>query len=714
VKYGMPPERDRRERSRPSSVSVIVPAYNAAATLAEQLEALAAQRYDGDWELVIVDNGSTDGTADLARCYRHRFKAFTLVDGGSRRGHSAPRNAGASAARGELLAYCDADDIVAPGWLQAMADAARRHDLIGGWLDVRPLNDDATRSWHQPWPRDRLRSWLLPYAVSANLAIWADVLHELGGWSSDHEDGGEDVELSWRAQLAGYRLGFAPDAVVQYRYRTGLRETARQAYGIGVTGEKILRDFAFLRADDRPPDGTLDGDQAGDDGGGALRRALGRAAWLAARLPYLAGPRRHRGLWISVGAEYAGRLSGAVRYRVVDGRGRVERPTGASSASREVTRRTRPGGGPRILWLTRDATAPHPYLVEAARRAGASVKELHWVEPLKGDRSYGWFVEIGARRSGREHAMSFKVVSPRLLARLIRADEDVILLYELGLVGLYAGLSKVLRRRRRVVSLVEHDYRHLGQTGTAAFKVAFRRFAARTVDVFVANNGPARDYLVTTLNVPEEKIIVGWWLAGLPPQVKGRLPAGLMPPDGTPLFVTAAQLIPRKGIDLLIRAVAIYRQRFGPCVLWILGDGPERAALADLSRRLHVEDAVVFVGIVGHDEFKGALEAGYVLVLPTLRDLVGRVVVEALTVGVPVVVSPLTGAAGTIVLDGVNGIVADPRDTEAFSEAMHRAAGPAMQRSLREGVERTNGPLLPDAVAGVILRAVAMARNGAR
>jgi cellulose synthase/poly-beta-1,6-N-acetylglucosamine synthase-like glycosyltransferase len=106
VKYRMPLERDRRERSRPSSVSVIVPASNAAATLAEQLEALAAQRYDGDWELVIVDNGSTDGTADLARRYRQRFKAFTLVDGGSRRGHSAPRNAGASAARGELLAYC--------------------------------------------------------------------------------------------------------------------------------------------------------------------------------------------------------------------------------------------------------------------------------------------------------------------------------------------------------------------------------------------------------------------------------------------------------------------------------------------------------------------------------------------------------------------------------------------------------------------------------
>jgi len=314
----MRPERSPRERPRPSSVSVIVPAYNAAATLAEQLEALAAQRFDGDWELVIVDNGSTDGTADLARHYGKRFSAFTLVDGGSRRGHSAPRNAGAIAARGELLAYCDADDVVAAGWLQAMADAARHYDLIGGWLDVQPLNDDATRSWHQPWPRDQLRSWLLPYAVSANLAIWADVLRDLGGWSGEYEAGGEDTELSWRAQLAGYRLGFAPDAVAYYRYRSGIWETARQSYGIGVHCEQILRDFTVLRDGNHHGDRRAALDRADHGEGSALGRAVGRAAWLATRLPYLAGSRPHRGQWISVAAEYLGRLTGAVRYRLLD------------------------------------------------------------------------------------------------------------------------------------------------------------------------------------------------------------------------------------------------------------------------------------------------------------------------------------------------------------------------------------------------------------
>jgi glycosyltransferase involved in cell wall biosynthesis len=322
VTGGMQPERGRRDRSRPKSISVVIPAYNAAATLPQQLQALAAQQYKDDWEVVIVDNGSTDGTADLARRYCQRFKACTVIDGGPRRGHSAPRNAGASAARGDLLAFCDADDVVAPGWLQAMADAACRYDLVGGWLDAGPLNDDLTRSWHRPWPRDRLRSWLLPYAVSANIAIWADVLRDLDGWSAAYEAGGEDVELSWRAQLAGYRLGFAPDAVVYYRYRSGLWQTARQSYGIGVHCEKILHDFAFLRDGSQHDDVTGDDapttEQATDGGRNAVRRALRGAVWLATRAAYLVGPRRQRGLWVSVAAQYLGRLRGAVRYRVLD------------------------------------------------------------------------------------------------------------------------------------------------------------------------------------------------------------------------------------------------------------------------------------------------------------------------------------------------------------------------------------------------------------
>jgi glycosyltransferase involved in cell wall biosynthesis len=310
--------------------------------------------------------------------------------------------------------------------------------------------------------------------------------------------------------------------------------------------------------------------------------------------------------------------------------------------------------------------------------------------------------------------MEIQAISPRLLAELIRADEEVVLTYELGLVGFYAVLSKLFRRRKGI-SLVEADYKHLGRLGTARLKVAFRRFTARFVDVFVANSQPARHYLLDVLKVPDDKILVGWWLAGLPPDLRSRPPRGATTvPEGVPLFLCAGQLIPRKGIDLLIEAVAAYRQEFGPCVLWVIGGGPEKVALVELARRLQVEDCVVFLGMVDHEGFKGALEACDIFVLPSLRDFVGRVAVEALTVGVPVVLSPMTGAAGTIVQDDVNGVIVDPRDRRALAEAMRRAADSKTLQSLREGVSRMNGPLLPDAAAEVILEAVALAHGDLR
>ncbi len=370
-------------------------------------------------------------------------------------------------------------------------------------------------------------------------------------------------------------------------------------------------------------------------------------------------------------------------------------------------RRRREAG---ILWVTRDSTAPHPYLVASCRRAGERVRELRWAEEQDGRRPLGRFIELGRGRGGR-HPMSVKLVSPRLLARFSGAAEDVVIVYELGLVGLYAGLSKIIRRRR-LISLVEGDYRHLGTTGTAAVKVALRRLAARSIDLFIANNAPARDYLVETLEVPASRIVTGWWLAGLPSELAARVPPVAAPVrDGTPLFVCAGRLIAPKGIDLLIEAVAIYRREVGHCMLWVIGDGPERASLSRLARRLGVEDSVAFLGTVDPAELKGALEACDALVFPTLQDLVGRVVVEALTVGVPVVLSTMTGAAGTVVEDGVNGLIVDPRDSRALARALGRVADPETLRSLRAGARRTSAALTPDAVAALILRAVAIARD---
>ena len=229
---------------------MVIPAYNAAATLAEQLEALAEQDYEGDWEVLVVDNGSSDATADIARRYAGRLPACTVVEG-RRRGHAAPRNDGARAARGELLAYCDADDVVARGWLKALAAAARRYDLVGGWLDPEPLNDEATRSWHGAYPKDGLRSWLLPYSGQATslsgprcCATWA------AGRAIRVGRGGRGVVLAGPGSRLPARL--RPRRRRPRPLPAELWPTARQAWTIGINSERLLRDFGFVRELDLP------------------------------------------------------------------------------------------------------------------------------------------------------------------------------------------------------------------------------------------------------------------------------------------------------------------------------------------------------------------------------------------------------------------------------------------------------------------------------
>jgi glycosyltransferase involved in cell wall biosynthesis len=122
------------------SVSVIIPVRNGEHVLGPQLEALAAQQVPVAFEVVIADNGSTDGTAALAESFRDRIPLLRVVDASIRPGINVARNAGARAALGELLLFCDADDLVQPGWIAAMWQASRTSPALGGALDEQLLN----------------------------------------------------------------------------------------------------------------------------------------------------------------------------------------------------------------------------------------------------------------------------------------------------------------------------------------------------------------------------------------------------------------------------------------------------------------------------------------------------------------------------------------------------------------------------------------------
>ena len=286
----------------PSLVSVVVPARDSAATIGEQLAALAAQDYDGRWEVVVADNGSHDATAAVARAWADRLPGLQVVDASGCPGASFARNAGVSAASGDFLAFCDADDVVTPGWLSALVAAARDYDMVGGALDLHALNDEDSRAWIG-WecPDDRLapcQGFLLT-VYGGTCGLWRSALEQVDGWNAEYRSH-NDRELSWRVQRASLRLGFAPGALVHYRMRSSLRVLVRKSYR---DGEAQVRLYATYRDAGAPRTDT--------------RRALRAWAGFVVHLPELVGSRARRGMYLRRLGEHAGRLVGSVRHRVL-------------------------------------------------------------------------------------------------------------------------------------------------------------------------------------------------------------------------------------------------------------------------------------------------------------------------------------------------------------------------------------------------------------
>jgi glycosyltransferase involved in cell wall biosynthesis len=284
----------------PALVSVVVPVRNGGRWIGAQLGALAEQEYVGAWEVVVVDNGSTDASADVARWFAGRLPALNVVDASQRRGVNHARNAGARAARGDLLLFCDSDDVVAPGWIEAMVQAARDADAVGGRLCGERLNHPSVRAWRPPRALGLVVTHgFLPYPAGGNMAVWRPVALQLG-WDERFRYSSSDQEFGWRVQLAGYRVAFAPDALVHQRFRAGCAAMALEQFSHGLSAPKLVR--AFREQGIPSPDN---------------RSALRRWGWLVAHAPDLCRSSELRGRWIRRAALRLGQLTGSVRYRTL-------------------------------------------------------------------------------------------------------------------------------------------------------------------------------------------------------------------------------------------------------------------------------------------------------------------------------------------------------------------------------------------------------------
>lgn len=225
-------------------LSVLVVARNAADTIGGQLDALLAQAFDAPWELVVVDDRSRDATAAIVDARAAVAPWVRRVEGPGR-GVAAARNAALTAARAPYLAMVDADDVVAPGWLTAMAAALDEAPLVAGALEIDRLNPEWVRGTRGRALTRGPGSFggVLPFAHSCNLGIRRDLVDRIGPFDETIE-AGEDVEFSYRAGRLGVEPRYAPDAVVHYRYRTSLLALWRQGRSYGRVRAVLGRRFA--------------------------------------------------------------------------------------------------------------------------------------------------------------------------------------------------------------------------------------------------------------------------------------------------------------------------------------------------------------------------------------------------------------------------------------------------------------------------------------
>jgi glycosyltransferase involved in cell wall biosynthesis len=215
--------------STPPRVSVVVPVRNAVADAPRLLDALDALRWPEDrLERIVVDNGSTDGTAEALT------RPGVTVLHESRPGSYAARNRGIAAATGEWIAFTDADCAPRPDWLtRLLADPVPEGTgAIAGEVFAAELGTPVQRFIER---RGFMKHELtlphkaLPCFSTASVAVRRELLARLGGFREESRYFG-DMELSWRMQLeAGASILFRPDAIVLHRHRRTLMALWAQA-----------------------------------------------------------------------------------------------------------------------------------------------------------------------------------------------------------------------------------------------------------------------------------------------------------------------------------------------------------------------------------------------------------------------------------------------------------------------------------------------------
>lgn len=236
-------------------VSVIIPTYNGSATLPMQLDALVDQTDAPSFEVIVVDNGSKDGVADVARRWASKLD-LAVISAPEHQGISHARNTGIRHARAEKLAFCDDDDVVGAHWVQAAAKYLDLVEFVSGDGKDIPAQEftsvDYARSlFPEPEtfraPIRALAGGTYPILLGGNCAIRAETMRRLQGFDRRFDPGAEEKDLALRYEEQGGTLMFGRSLRLAVRLRPNPALQRKRTREHGRMSLQLLAVHGLLR-----------------------------------------------------------------------------------------------------------------------------------------------------------------------------------------------------------------------------------------------------------------------------------------------------------------------------------------------------------------------------------------------------------------------------------------------------------------------------------
>lgn len=228
-------------QARTPKVSVVVASYNGDRTLKACLESLGKLNYP-DYEVILVDDGSTDTTSQLAA----QFPVVRYFRHPTNLGLSVARNTGIAAAEGEIVAFTDSDCRADEDWLYYLVGDLLNGEFAGvGGPNLLPPEDSAVASAVMVSPGGPAHVMLddreAEHIPGCNMAFYKWALVEVGGFDPIFRKAGDDVDICWRLQQAGMKIGFSPAAFVWHYRRSTVAAYLKQQRGYGEAEALLVR-----------------------------------------------------------------------------------------------------------------------------------------------------------------------------------------------------------------------------------------------------------------------------------------------------------------------------------------------------------------------------------------------------------------------------------------------------------------------------------------